>query len=229
MHVINIGAAVYSQDGKHIGKVSKAIVDSRKNTLEFIVVDDSVFKADRLVDEGAILSSNDDEIRISIPAAKFGELPPFVEQELVQLRGDVVAPGMPGREALPLPIDGTAGQWQVVDSGRSEYPNIGGHSIFQSTPVGDIVMRERSSIEETDLAISKGTDVKTADGHKVGTVDELLLDDNNAIIGFVVKKGVLFHQDIRVPMAWVSSITSHAVHLNVTRDAAAGGGTIEEH
>jgi hypothetical protein len=90
----------------------------------------------------------------------------------------------------------------------------------QQAPIGQKI----TSLSKGEVAISERTDVVGSDGHELGRVDEMLIDDENRIVGFVVKAGFVFKHDIRIPIAWVAGIAQDQIRLSETKDEAATGG-----
>jgi sporulation protein YlmC with PRC-barrel domain len=68
--------------------------------------------------------------------------------------------------------------------------------------------------------ISRGTDVFAADGHRVGTVAEVLIDPDGNVTGFVVKERVLFKHDVFIPVEGIADIGDKHIRLKVTAEQA---------
>ena len=69
----------------------------------------------------------------------------------------------------------------------------------------------------------RGDQVCSADDHKLGKVVGLEPDPAHPT-HLVVEKGLLFHRDFRVPVSAVCNYEGDTVYLDLTKDAALGGG-----
>jgi uncharacterized protein YrrD len=72
--------------------------------------------------------------------------------------------------------------------------------------------------------MSAGTDVIASDGRRVGTVHEVTYGADGGVTGFVVKEGVLFKHDVRIPIERVATMGAKHIHLNVTAEEAEAAG-----
>lgn len=79
-------------------------------------------------------------------------------------------------------------------------------------------MEVETNVPPDATLIGRGTDVLDREGKKVGVVDEVETNEDGEVVAFVVRAGLVFHHDVRVPVELVSSVTSDAVHLRVNAD-----------
>lgn len=71
--------------------------------------------------------------------------------------------------------------------------------------------------------ISAGMDVRSSDGHTIGTISKVEIGDaGQDVVGLVVKEGLIFHHDVTIPTSAVSGIQDGAVLLNLTADEVKG-------
>jgi len=69
------------------------------------------------------------------------------------------------------------------------------------------------------VGVSKGMDVESSDGHKVGSVEGLYLDpQSDDVTALIVKHGFIFTDDTFVPVEYVSGIKDETITLNLTAD-----------
>ena len=221
-HEINIKTPVCAMDGANLGDVTRVFVDVERNRLTYLAVDKGIFE-ERLVDADLVADSSADRVTLSITEAEAKRLPRYVHREVVQTRGTIE---LPTHSGATVRLAGTNGRWHEVDTAGAEFPDAIGSSLFMQAPIGQIITQEITSISEGEVAISERTDVVGSDGRKLGRVDEVLFDDENRIVGFVVKTGLLVKHDVRIPMAWVAGIAHDHVRLSVTKEEAASGGKI---
>ncbi len=72
-----------------------------------------------------------------------------------------------------------------------------------------------------DLALRKGVEVRSSDGHHLGTVDEILVDDTGSIKQFALREGHLFgHRTVIVPIDQVQAMNEHFIQLGIDRSTA---------
>jgi sporulation protein YlmC with PRC-barrel domain len=84
------------------------------------------------------------------------------------------------------------------------YPQIS--SVEVHTPPGTV-------------GLTKGMEVDSSDGHKVGSIDALDTDPaSGEVTGLVIKRGFLFTHDTRVPVEEVAEVSNERVKLRVTAD-----------
>lgn len=210
---IEIGRDVFASDGEKVGTVEGLVIDSGTNELRRIVIGGGIFSgSSRLVDVSAITASGADGVRLDIAAKDADRLPQFAREDHVEVtRRDEPAMIMPAM-AVGGPIF-----YENPTTGAG-YP--GGGGLFDPAPIDPPPLEVESNLETNEVMLRKGAEVVGADGDKVGTVDEVLTGDREAVTGFVVKSGFLFKHDVHIPMEWVKEIDDQRVHLSVTADEA---------
>lgn len=71
---------------------------------------------------------------------------------------------------------------------------------------------------EPELDIRLGTPVFDADGHRVGTVDQVVLEpDSRRVLDVVMRKGVFLARDVVVPVESVAEASAGGVRLRLRR------------
>lgn len=211
-----IGAKVRSSDGHDLGEVERFVVDDTQSHISDFVVDKGIFDRGRVVQLSYIDSITPDGVVLRLTRDQAKNLPAFTVEEYVQ---------MPGRIEIPVEYGGLVDlegstTWMRFGQGAGFGPT--GDSFFDPSPIGTEITKTAGPIGESDVTLDHGTDVVSSDGHKLGKVDEVLLDEENKIRGFVIQAGFLFHHDIEVPFDWIASMTDKEVRLNVTKDRAEG-------
>jgi uncharacterized protein YrrD len=222
---IDLGTDVFGSDGEKVGSVERIVVDSNtKQIHKFVVHRGFLTHDDKLVDIDMVTSQDDDGLRLDLASEQVNQLPDYVEERFVQIPEDE-------RDALPFIIPSAMGAGGYLYGAPYAGRGYEGSqdSFFDTAPAVAPIIEEKSNIPETDVMISEGTDVYGADGDKVGTVNEVLVSNNGAINGFIVKKGLIFKKDVRVPIDWVASADGDEIRLNVTAaQAETGSFDIEE-
>lgn len=225
---IDLGKAVISRDGDRIGDVDSLVVDyGTKEIAQFIVSTGLMGGSDRIVDISMVERVGDDgAVYLNISSAGVDELPPFVEEQFVIAREDQLS-------EMPHAWAGGTGDMHIYWAGGYGGETIGATtpaygasgSFWDVAPARAPIVENESNLREDMVVVNEGTDVVDKDGDKIGTVDQVMFDEDGRIAGFVVKAGFLFHHDVRVPADWIETVTGDTVHLSVTADEAehAGG------
>ena len=209
---IDLGMDVVTSDGDKLGTVEKLVLDGNSKQISKLIVSGGFLGGeDRIVDVSMITGQNADTIQISLPKSEAEELPTYVTEQYVDVPED-------DYDALPFGMPAATGAgfylYGAPYAGRG-YEGTS-DSLFNAAPADAPVVENRSNLEETDALISTGTDVVGADGEKVGSIEEVFVDEHGQINGFLVKKGFIFTHDVRIPMDWVREVNGDTVHLSIS-------------
>lgn len=218
---IQFGQGVYSQDSEKLGSVDHLVLNAENNHLENLVVKQGVLAGDKLIDIDLIDHIEGDRIILSLPADEAKQLPDFVEHRFTAAPADVV---VEQPFLVPAAIGGGRLYYTAPTTGRG-YP-AAGSSFFEPAPLDPPAVEDRANIPPQDVMIGKGTDVVGADGKKVGSVDEVVFDEHGRMTGFVVKEGLIFKHQLRVPMDWVDNAGEDEILLNVSSNVAGKEGML---
>lgn len=213
MH-IDLGANVYTSDGEKLGSVKRIVLDANTKQLSKLVVDGG-FLSNRhaLVDIAMVSATDADGIRLNLPKSEADELPDFVQEQFVDVpRTDY--------DNIPYvqPNAGGAGMYLYGAPGIGRGYEGSRDSFFNTAPESAPVVENRSNLLETDVVISTGTDVYGSDGEKMGSVDEVYVDERGAVSGFLVKSGGFLmtdKNDVRVPIDWVAETGADRITLSI--------------
>src|SRR5690606_26671170 len=77
--------------------------------------------------------------------------------------------------------------------GQGYDPNTG---LIETAPLDPPVVETESNLRDDTVVIDEGTNVVDRSGDKIGTVDEIVYDEDGTVAGFVVKAGFILHHDI---------------------------------
>lgn len=213
----HLGADVISIDGKKVGTVDSVVVDYNTKEVEKILVKQGILlTSDKLIniqDIGKV--DNDGTVHLTVDSERVNAMDDFIQDQYSIIRED---------EMRYLPhawAGGTGGAaplfWGSGYTGRG-YDE--GSSMYEPAPVTPPAMKPDENLPSEDVVVSSGTDVIGRDGEKIGTVDELVYDENGQITGLVVKAGMIFSDDVRIPARWIDTISGEAIQLSVTADEA---------
>lgn len=223
---ISLGQPVVSTDGDQIGKVDALALDADTQEVRQIIIRQGMFlSTNRIIDHSMVERVGDDgTVYLNISSAQSEEMPPFVEEQFVVAREEDLR-HMPHAWAGWDPL---AAVWSdaVPASGpvARQTPTPEDNASFFDVPsTSPGPLENVSNLSEDMVLISTGTDVVGSDGEKIGSVDEVLYDEEGRVAGFVVKAGFLFHHDVRVPADWIDTVGGETVQLNVTAEQAENG------
>jgi sporulation protein YlmC with PRC-barrel domain len=77
-----------------------------------------------------------------------------------------------------------------------------------------VVVTERM-LEPSERAIRRGVTVESSDGHKVGEVHEMLLNEPDwRLSGLIIGRGWVLRHDLRIPADWITRIEATRIVLN---------------
>lgn len=208
---IDLGMEVFTSDGEKLGTIQKIVLDVRSKQITKMIVSGGFLGMDhRIVDVTMIAGHSNDTIQLDLPKEEAQKLPNYVTKQFVEAPHDDI-------DGLPFIQPAGAGGAYLYGTpflgrgyeGRAD-------SFFDAAPSEGPLVQNRSNLEDTDTVISTGTDVVGVDGKNVGSVAEVYVDDGGEITGFLVKKGLIFTHDVRVPMDWVREVDGDEIHLNLT-------------
>jgi uncharacterized protein YrrD len=207
---IRLGAPVYSRDGQKLGKVDRLILNDTRRRVKALVVHKLILGGDKIIEMPLVERVGEKGIVLRIDADEAERLPAFLREEFVEVTPEAaldalyasLAPGV--GTFLASPVAGRHTIEDVIDDGRL-------------TPIpADARVTVESNVPDFYDVISPGTDVFAIDGQKIGTVDEVIIDGDGDILGFVVKEGFLLTRDMFIPVDWIYDIGHEHIHLKLT-------------
>lgn len=209
---IVLGTDVYGSDGQYFGHAAGVVVDAGARRLTRIVIGSGPLGGnDRMADVALVHSTGEDRIALIVDRAGAEALPEYAKETYVH-------PDRTPDFPVILPASGAGGPvlYDNPDTGMG-YP---GGDFFDPAPIDPPAMEVVSNLLTTEVMLPKGSDVVSADGHKVGDLDEVVTDSDAHVEAVVVRAGFLFHHDLRLPAAEISEFDDKKVRLKVTKDAA---------
>ncbi len=203
---IQLEAPVVSRDGADLGKIDKVIFDPRTNQTTSIVVRKGMILArDVAVPIEHIRVAAPTRVELDLSRREVDALPDFVEADYSWPPEHWVAPyGWPAGSVLwPVPYPGDL---------PVAYP-----AITNSGPTDEELEKARERDMENAI-VGSGAEVLAINGEKVGSVHNLLVDpETHKPTRVIVRRGVLFTEDVELPGDWVSSVDDEKVVLNVDK------------
>lgn len=211
----NLGAKVFTADGKEIGKVDRLVVDPRTDTVgEFVVHRGLLTQHDIIIPTSEVRDQigNDDadELHLTLAMTAVEQLPQFEESAYVTPPIGLYPGGFGGDGVLwPGPLYSTAAPPETTTG-------LDGGAAADATtyPNGTLADRMERSRPD-DVFINTGTDVKSGD-KKLGTVDELVVDMHSGkVTELIVKRGLFGGKELRIPTQFIESIGGDAIYVTL--------------
>ncbi len=227
---INLGTKVMSADGKDVGKIDRLVVDPRSERMQEFVVRKGFFvEHDIIIPIGDVVDGvgNDDdaEIHLRLTADQVKQLPEFVEASYMAAPDGMypgyfgaASGGLAGSLLWPAPIYEPANTSTRGSLGTSSDAPLADGDMTEEVMPGMMQDRLQES-RPGNVFLSTGTDVKTHNGDKVGTVDELVVDPTRGkVTELIVKKGLFGGKEIRIPTQFIDEIDDDAVYVSLDKE-----------
>jgi uncharacterized protein YrrD len=196
---IQLDAPVVSRDGADLGKIEKVIFDPQSGQTKSIVVRKGMILArDVAIPTEHIRVAAPTRVELDMSKQEIEALPDFVEADYSWPPQNWVAPyAWPAGAVL----------WPMA------YP--------ATTPVSGPADEELERARQRDVQnaiIGHGAEVVAIDGEKVGSVENMMVDPaTHKPSRVILRRGVLFKEDVELPGDWVSSVDDEKVVLNVDK------------
>lgn len=188
---LRVGAHVRATTGR-LGLLEALIVDPTVGRVTHLVVGDAAVGPRRLVPEHHVAEATPDEVMLDFSVANFEECDPFDEPDF----------NVPEREGL-------VGELRLDPAAYYLEP--------YATPADGFLLAEHERVPRDEVAIRRGAEVESSDGHHVGHVDEFLVDpDDGGVTHVVVRSGHLRKQDVLVPVRRATRFEDDVVVLDLT-------------
>ncbi|HLZ70727.1 MAG TPA: PRC-barrel domain-containing protein [Dehalococcoidia bacterium] len=200
---LRIGSEVYGADGK-LGEVHRVIVDAQSGHVTDLVVKHGfLFGNERIVPLSCVTKVEEGAVYLDADKQAFERFNGFTDDRYRAPDPDYVGP--PGFNNTEFLLDA------ITAIGVASYGQV-------EPPLGYPGGEQISPDDLQRAAIRAGSDVLDADGEKIGEVGELSLDqDGGAPHHLTLKRGLLFKNEVDLPVAWVQEIGDKGVLLNVTK------------
>jgi uncharacterized protein YrrD len=197
------GAAVFTHKGEEIGKVNRVVLDPVSREVTHIVVKKGLlFQEDKVVHVDRVMLTNEDTITLKPGIESFDDLPPFEAAHYV---------GVDASET-DRSRDVAAGYMPAF----YYYPPFGVYPGYPSAPFPGAKIEIERNIPEGAVPLREGTEVVSADGEKVGSIERVMVDSaTQKASHFLISSGLLFKEKKLVPVRWIESIGEDRITLVV--------------
>lgn len=200
---IQLEAPVVSSDGADLGKIDKVIFDPATGETKSIVVRKGVILGrDVSVPAHQIRVAAPSRVELSLSKHDIDHLPDFFEEDYRWPPQNWVAPyGWPAGTVM----------WPAAYPG--DVPVA--YAPIAATPEEEARLRQ---VDEENAVVGQGAEVLAKNGEKVGSVHNMVVEPgSHKPSSVVLRRGMLFTEDVELPGAWVDSIDDERVTLNVDK------------
>jgi len=223
---LQFGQHIRSSDGHDVGKIRHLVLDPATGKVKTVVIERGLLLTDDIeIPAEEITVSPGSGLVANHTADEIKAMPHFDESHYTPVRLD--KPGW----FMGMPYAG--GLWPIgyplqpygMPGAPLAAPVVKGE--MAAVPPDDI---ESQAEEETlNSVISAGDQVVSHDGHVIGEVASVTLDDaTGKPASLTVRQGWLFHKDRVLPAAWMESASDGVVYLNLDRDRLLGEPVVGE-
>lgn len=198
---IRIGLDVYSGDEK-VGTVARLVADASDAHITDIVVDRGLLHGAKLIPLDEVSQVQNGRIQLRLTREQFQNADGFADQRFRQPEDDWSGPpGYLGSDfLLDLTLDGGA---------AAGYGVVGKPSPFPPSPADPRPNLLRPALRE-------GTPILDVSGKQVGHVAEVSFHpEDGRLDGLVLRRGLLGHEQVSVPVDWIEGVDEDGVVLHV--------------
>ncbi len=204
-------AKVVTADGDQVGHVDRVVLNPRTHQVTHIVVRKGLFfQKDKLIPIDAVENTSEGNLVLKPGTPDPSNFPDYVETNYVPLSPNEQARANYDNEMIPpiytYPMYGVNPVW-----GGSGYfgPYVGEYP-------GGYRPETESNIPEGTVPLTEGMDVVSADGDKLGTLDEVGVDpETERATHIVITRGLLLKSEKVAPTDWISAVDDDGIHLTV--------------
>jgi uncharacterized protein YrrD len=208
LHDLRAGVDVFSHDGEKLGSLKHMVLKRSDLTLTHVVVDIGFLRSghhlwegglgldyDRVVPVDQLHSVADDRVELRLTAAEFKDMPEYTQEHFED------------------PHDLTPDDFDLTDVVVRAQQMMGFVSNINNAW---LVRKLNKPLDSVDIA--EGTDVWRDEPHqKLGDIMRLLFDpENERLRAFVIRRGVIFHHEVVLPVRYVSALYDDLVHVDIT-------------
>jgi sporulation protein YlmC with PRC-barrel domain len=205
---------VYSSDGREVGTLHAIVVDPRDNEVTHVAVNagphfpQTGFGDPKIVsvDFDRLKSATADRADLALTQAEFDALPPYEHRHFYEVP--------PEEEEAPPP------EAAEEDKGLSRWWNTGiaiGASLA-TLGSGIAVPAEHFQKAGFERHILNDAPVwRTEPNTHIGDVESVIVnEETDEIEALVIRRGALFHEEVTLPMRYVTEIRDGVIHAQLT-------------
>lgn len=208
------GAHVESSDGRDVGRLHSVVIDPRDNEVTHIVINagphfpEPGFGSPELreVPIDSVEDAGEEKVVLRCSRKEFGGLPAHVETDFAPASAP---PASPEKE------DAAHRLWNI---------GVALAASLANSATGIAMPAETVRKASFGREILNDAPVWRVEPHThIGDVERVLVDeDTEEIRDLVIRRGALFHQDVVLPMDYVTEILNGVIHVQISDDALRG-------
>jgi sporulation protein YlmC with PRC-barrel domain len=196
--LVPFGTRVVDSTGKGVGTVSRLVLHRDSREVAGVVVHQGVVDRREIVVPVGKVSAFGKEVRLTLRAAELAGLDLYHGEQLQ---------AMPDHWEMPMGFDqrdfflvGGGGWTEAVLPFEQTSPAVAGTPAY---------IRDRDTVAEpAEPDISEGMHVYSKDGHRVGDVEAVEIDQaSGRITRIVVRRGFLFGTETSIPASMIASVS----------------------
>jgi len=203
--IFKYGTDVVKNNGEKVGKVKEVVIDPKTDEASHVILEKGIILSkDKVLHISLVEDANEERVKLYPLDHSLDSLPDYEKEQFVEIRDE--------KERKPV-----AGSPPILISYPpvSPYP-VGPH--IQDEHEMRVVKKEIKNIPHDVQPIQEGAKVVTIDGHHIGDVERLILDQqtDNAT-HLIISEGVLLIEKKVVPVDWINEYDEDEIHLAVDR------------
>jgi sporulation protein YlmC with PRC-barrel domain len=197
-----LGTTIYTNDDVNIGTIDRLIVDPRTDRLQgFVVRKGLILQRDVVIPAADVAPDNYDDmngiLRLTISARDTDRLLAYQEEGYNQPPIVANAPGVLWTAPVYRPDPDAQPHREEMHTA---------HNRLEQTHPASALLRT-------------GTKIVGRDGTKIGTVDELVANQQTGnITELVAKRGLLDDTQVRIPVQLIDTVTDDAIYVALDKD-----------
>lgn len=199
---------VKSATGETVGRVSHFVIDPRTNEISHLIVEKGfLFMEDRVVPMQAVAHSSGDEITLAPGKGEPEDFPLFDQSYYVK-------PGEYSTEPDTFPSLSTYYYYPPVTvAGGVPATAMAGGPRLDAT-----IAEATEELPDNSVALRKGADVYSSDGHLVGQIDQVVTaPDSSRVSHVIMSQGLLMKTYKLLPIHWLGEMSSERVDLGTSK------------
>jgi uncharacterized protein YrrD len=213
---VHLGDPVRSRDGQDLGAIKHLVLDPSNGYVKCVVVEKGHFLPDDVeMPLNALAGWRDAAVWVWPTAEEVRQMPRFDAGEYKPLPPEYFdTAARYGYGSLVLPLNTTFPPFSA-----GGYPLAAPWLPLLARPLTPEQEAERRAEDRNNAVIEAGNNVISADGHNVGQVYVLTFEtETGKPLSLIIRRGILFHEDIALPAQTIASADDGVVYLNVDRD-----------
>lgn len=203
---INIGASV-EYAGRQIGRVESVVLDRENYEATHLVVrhGNALQRDLRLMPIGWVRASTHDRVEIAHTEEELSSLTRFEVQHYTSL------------DEARDELEQTRSRIRPADWINYFVPLVA-KAFGEPVQAPGIVITDRM-LEPSESTVGRGLAVESSDGHRVGSVHEVLLSQPDwRLSGVIIERGLVRTHLMRLPADWIARVERDRLVLNRTRE-----------